>query len=511
MEKFSEILLLLIVISSMIILSLIFTFYYFKNNCSLFNIIVYMFFNFVIIIILFFPLVVISDYYIYFQEFLKLSEDAKYAGIKHHIKIFYKVVHYIFYIFSDILIPFGTKFYLSNYHSENILKFKMSLSLFKGLLFSLLFIIGCAIVIIILIIYYPDQEINEIENNYEGWDGFMFNLRNAYSLFELEYYIILFFHFIYFKGIYCNFYCVAYLPCCKDSEISEARKNIFAFWTLGLLTKENEKQNDPDSNNKLNEIESALKEMKEERKGDLIKKTKDDLTDKPNPCIPKVVKDILFGVSSIIIAIIIFEFEIHNSFNGLYIVNYQTLKSDWDKNEEEHEKIENGIFSDLILYFFYSYLYIFILIYMIFQKKFINEYLPYIGGNHNGFGLIILLKLILEKVISINYLIFFPIIKNDHKAIIHSYFNLISFSLGAFWVILIKCILFAIPFFFLLRNCFHDDLFDLIKKREKDVNVQNGVKYFNSDSNLDNNDIYDPLALSNDNNPDEINDIEKNE
>ena len=30
---------------------------------------------------------------------------------------------------------------------------------------------------------------------------------------------------------------------------------------------------------------------------------------------------------------------------------------------------------------------------MIFQKKFINEYLPYIGGNHNGFGLIILLKL----------------------------------------------------------------------------------------------------------------------
>ena len=34
---------------------------------------------------------------------------------------------------------------------------------------------------------------------------------------------------------------------------------------------------------------------------------------------------------------------------------------------------------------------------MIFQKKYIKEYLPYIGGKNNGFGLLILLRLILKK------------------------------------------------------------------------------------------------------------------
>ena len=474
MEIISDIIILLIITSPMIIVSLIVTCCCFRKNCSIINFFVYLFFNLAIIVILFFPFVVLYDYYIYFQEYLKISENSEYDEIKELIKIFYKVVHYSFYIFSDVLIPFGTNFYLLNY-SEKKFKFKMSLSIFKSFLFFLLFMIVCAIVIVVLILYYPDPEIDDIEKNYEGWDGFIFNLRNICSLFEIEYYIMLFYYYIYTKGCY-RFCWLAYCPCCKNSEISETKKNLFTLWTLGRLTKEDDDLKYSGSNDELNEIELALEDMKEKRKNDLIQKTMDELSNKP--CL-KVLKDIPLSFLSIIFGLCISEFEIHNSTNGIFI-NFKTLKSDWEKNEEDHEKIIRDINSNLVFYFFYSYFYIFILIYMIFQKKYIKEYLPYIGGKNNGFGLLILLRLILKKVLSINYLIFFPIINNGHKAIIHSYFKMISFSIDAVWVIIIKAAIMIFPFFFLLCNCAHDDLFDILKKGENNDCVKSGIKYFNN-------------------------------
>ena len=236
--------------------------------------------------------------------------------------------------------------------------------------------------------------------------------------------------------------------------------------------------------------------MKEKRKEDLIKITMEDLSNKP--CIPKGVKYLPLGVLSLLFGHCIFLFEVQNSFNGLFTVHYGNLKSDWEKNEEDHEKIENAIFIHLVFYFFYSYFYIFIVIYMIFKKNFLSDYLPYMGGNNNSFGFLILLRLLLKKVISINYLIFFPIINHKHKAIIQSYFNLISFSLEPIFVIIIKSAVMCVVLLIFFHNCAHDDLFELIKKEEKDEYVLSGEKYFNAHKS-DKKDEYRPLYASSDN------------
>lgn len=467
----SKIIIMIIFISAMIITSLIVSFCYFKQNCSLGNFLVYLLFNLGIITILIFQFVAICDYYIYFQEYLNISSNSEYDEIKKHIKNFYKAAYYIFYIFSDVLFPFGTKFYLLNHQNENSL-FKKSLKACKGLLFFFLFIIVSTIVIVVVTYYYPEPVIDDIEKNYEGWDGFIFNLRNVCSLFEIEYYINLFYYFIVFKG-YARFFST---PCCKCNNFKETKKNLFALWTLGKLIKESDDQEKLKNDNELNDVELALKEIKDERKNDLINKIMDDLNNTSS--LGKILKDISLGFLSIVFGLCILFFEPFNSVDGLYKVNYSTLKSDWEKNEEDRENIEYGILFDLTMYFFFSYIYIFILIYMFFQKKYIKEYLPYIGGNHNGYGLIIILKFLMEKVLLINYLIFFPFINFNHKAIIQSYFKLISFNLDVIWVLLIKLFIVFFPSILVVWNFAHEELFYLAKYEEYDDYVKIGAKYF---------------------------------
>lgn len=487
-----EILGLLVIVSPFIILLTV-TGCCFKNNCSKFNFFIYLFFNLAMIVILILPAVVIFDYYIYFQEFLKISENSEYEGIKQNIKYFYKAVHYIFYILADLVIPFCKNFYLLHYSQK---EYKMSLTFFKGLLFFLLFIIVSTIVIVVCIIFCPAPQIDDAKKNCGGWDGILFNLRNAISFGQLEYYIMLFALDMAIRGM-VKFSIIIRLI--NKSQLSEESIKFYTYWKIGKLIKEEEK--DANSNDELKDIELKLKEMKKERKNDLLKKLKDDLSNKL--CIIKyliILINIPLGLLMHILGGSIFFFEMYNSLDGVSKMDYSNLKSDWEKNEEDHEKIKSGINNDLFVYSIFSYIYIIMVIYTIFQRKFYKEYLPYMGGKHNGFGFLILLKFILERVISINYTIFFPFITRDHKAIFQSYFELYSFCPGYKWLALvIRLLFFILPCIQGIFHCYRKGSFlGALLKLEDDDYVKEGIYYSkHGERNLNSNNYY-ALNSSND-------------
>ena len=426
-------------------------------------------------IVLVFPLLAIYDYFIYFQELLKLEENFQNdnSNIKQFIQTFYKFVHYYYYFLSDILIPLLCEFYLLK--NANKLGCNKPLSILNGIIFFIIFIIISVIIIIVIIYVEPEPTVNKIKENVKGWDGFIFNLRNIYSFFEYEYYLMLLIvigtsNVIYYWRLI--FRVIQWLFGCKSKD---SKYNLIEYWKLGKSLEDNDSKTEDD-------IKLALNELKQERKKAIKDKIMDDLVNNKYCyccCIPKCLVDLPLGAFWLTFVLIIKEFEIRNSFNTISNIDYENLESNWEK-EEKRENIKKGIYQDLGIYFFVIYFYHFSIIYACIKQKYFDEYLPYIGGEHNGLAFLYLLNLILKILIPIYYLVFFPFIINEKKSIFFNYFEVYQFTIGKIWIILIKGSALVLGVLFRYCGWIHpDDLFNLFKEEDNNQYVREGENYYN--------------------------------
>ena len=197
-------------------------------------------------------------------------------------------------------------------------------------------------------------------------------------------------------------------------------------------------------------------------------------------CIPKFIIDIIIGLFVVFTMYILMNFELENTFSATTINDYSTIEKDWEK-EENRENIKKGIFKDLDLFFVVSYFYNGAMIVAIVKRKYFDEYMPYINGNHNEIAFLHLLKYIVQVSCPVYFFIFFPFINKDHKAIIYSYFHWYLFNIENYWQFIIKALLLLIIPIFMYYGCIPNYLRE-IKLRLNEEHVKKGIDACNSDS-----------------------------
>lgn len=262
-------------------------------------------------------------------------------------------------------------------------------SILKSILFLIIFMSTCIISIVTIIVSNPEPTVNKITEKYQGWDGFMLNLRNIFSLAELEYNIIYFyFQSVLISGYYlywCKYICF----CFKGSG---NLRRILRFYEIGKLTKKNQEFEKNIKDGKVSDIDLALEDLKNERR-ECIKENLIKRLENPKFCyffiIPKFCFDIIYGIILSIIMICLTYFEVHNTFRDNTMNDYSKIKSESEKGEIS-ENIKKGLNSDLLMFFFASYFYYLAMFYSSFKRNYFKEYLPFLGGDYNGIAFIIL-------------------------------------------------------------------------------------------------------------------------
>ena len=448
------------------ILSSIFTSFFFirkKNGkisctCNTLNLFIYIFFNFSIGIILGFPYIAVTDYKIYLIELIKKEEKDKYASIKGFIKTIYKVLNYCYYSLSDLIFPMLINFYLTKYTITK--DYKKSLCNLKDFIFIITFICVYGLSIFIVVVCLPEPVENKIEENLGGWDYFIFTLRNIWAFGELEFNIV-FCYFMGFFGMSKMFYWLyRCLPCLFEAELIINKRKFVKEREMEILS-EPINANDDDE-----EFKITLKEFQRERNLEISDKIQKELDqDKCTYCciIPKCIIEIPKRFILGLLFFKLFYFDIVNTIAPFSALNFSTIESDI-KDEKKHEKLFKKISASVPIYILVIYLYYFGIIYSIIKRKYFKEYLPYIGGEHNGLGLLILLKYIMNVAIPVYFLVFFPLINNNHKSNIYDYFKWYLFNFDNLTQILIKLGLMMIILFFIAFGCIRNEYIEIMRK-----------------------------------------------
>jgi len=405
-----------------------------------------------------FPFIAVTDYEIYYIELIKKEEKDKYASIKEFIKIIYKVLNYCYYSLSDAIFPMLINLYLTKY--TNSKDYKKSLCNLKDFIFIITFICVCGLSIFIVVVCLPEPVENKITENLDGWDYFIFNLRNVWAFGELEFNIV----FCYLMGafecakmIYWLFKC---LPCLCRRKIVIEKRNL-------LKKSEIEKLSEPiNTNDDDEEFKIKLKEFQEERNEEISDKIQKELDkDKCTYCyiIPKCIIEIPIRFILFFLLISLYWFDLENTDGISSKIDFSKIESDI-KDEKKCEELFKNIYNYLGLCLLFIYIYYFGFIYSIIMRKYFKEYLPYIGGKHNGLGLLILLKYIMNIAIPIYFLAFFPLINHDQKSILYDYFKWYLFTFDNFTQILIKIGLLLIISLFICFGCINNDYIEILRK-----------------------------------------------
>jgi len=404
-----------------------------------------------------FPFIAVIDYEIYYIELIKKEEKDKYASIKEFIKIIYKVLNYCYYSLSDAIFPMLINLYLTKYTITK--DYKKSLCNLKDFIFIITFICACGLSIFIVVVCLPEPVENKIAENLGGWDYFIFNLRNVWAFGELEFNFIYFFMLAFYEMANMLYWLYKCLPClCRRETIIEKRN---------LIKKsEIEKLSEPiNTNDDDEELKITLKEFQEERNKEISDKIQKELDqDKCTYCyiIPKCIIEIPIRFILVILMMSLILIDVENT-TYLNKIDFSKIESDI-KDEKKSEELLKKIYGGLSLYFFLTYLYYFGIIYSIIKRKYFKEYLPYIGGEHNGLGLLILLKYIMNIAIPVHFLVFFPFINHDQKSILYDYFKWYLFTFDNFTQILIKIGLILIISLFICLGCINNGYLEIVRK-----------------------------------------------
>ena len=462
------------------VISFIITIWFFIKKCkkgNIFNLSILIVFNLAIGFSSLFPLMACYDNYLTTMEKIEVYDARELEPIRKHIKTYFKCIHYLYFIFSDIIIPTGITFYYKIYlnQKEEGKKYKFfSCSILKGFIF-LIFIIGAFVVAIIVIIsVLPEPKIDELKEKTEGWDGIMFNIRNSASLAECELNIFLSFFLLALKGIY---YMRWITCCCKCKKPPGEQFDIYVYFQIGKLIEKKELKN----KDKLSDFDMAEKELLDERNDALADKIIKYYKDEDMCCneckIPRFLYEFFYGFFLFLFSAFILIYDNFNTFGKIKIIDLSNIKSEYEKSEEK-EKMRDKIISSYLIYFILFFPYYIAITYSIVQRKFHNEYFPYIGSEHNGLGFLILLKYILRIQTPIYFIIFFQHINKDFNPIISSYFKLFRFTVDySYWPI-IKGLSMPLIIIFACCGCKRDGIFKVFREEYSNEYVIKGSKKF---------------------------------
>ena len=458
------------------IISFFTTICFFIKNCKLFNIFVFFFFNFSMVVISIFPLMSVYDNYYLVMEKIEVYDAKELEPIRTKIKYYFKIMHYLYYGLSDVVIPFFTVLYFKIYiaKKEDGEKYKcFSCSILKGFFFFIINFIIFTIGAIVIVCVLPEPKVDELKENTEGWDGLMFNLRNIESLAEYEYNIILAFFLLAQKGIYYMRWICKY---CLKSCVGKDYYDTFLFWKIGKLREEKENVDD----DKLSDFDIAQEELQKERNEFLADKLVDYYKDGDKSCnkcfIPKVLYEPIWGFFLCSFGFLVFLSDFYNSFGDISFIDYKNLKSDYEKTEKK-EQYKSLIVVDFFIFFVLFIAIFFDVLYAIIEKNYFKEYFPYLGSKHNGIGFLILLKYILRIQLPIYFLVFFPLMGGDYNPVISNYFKLFKFTLDHKYWFLIKTSLIVVVLLFAGCGLTRDGIFRFWKEGKFNKYAKEGAKY----------------------------------
>ena len=305
-------------------------------------------FNFSVAAFSVFPLMSCYDNYLTTMEIIEVYDAKELEPIRKKIRTYYKIIHYVYYALSDVIIPFLTTLYLKHYlaKKDGEKKYKcFSLTILKGFLFFIITIVAFAIGAIVIVCVLPEPKLEDLKEKTEGWDGIMFNLRNMASLAEYELNILLAVFLLMFKVIYYTRWLACCCRCkCEDVENGKTSSMLFVFWIIGRL-KEKEEPKDED---KLSDFDVAKKELQEERNDYLadkmLKYYKIDNKILNKIYIPKAIYQVPFGIFLLLFAAFILTINTSNTFGQATRFDYKNMIMKKVKIKKKQEKIFIQIF-----------------------------------------------------------------------------------------------------------------------------------------------------------------------